>query len=199
MGNSLPKYLLKAEQVKLKLFEGIFSIIIMSINEPNNNEEEYQSYDANIKLYRGILDIDCPEFSKTITIDKNIALVDKSDSKMTITLCITSEKMIWRFKAKSLKSYFIFSNTISLSRIPTWSISPICQVCTFGINSKNSKNCGSCGIMICKYCLAEESFKIVPDMKPVKVCKNCEEVIMEQINLADQFLNQRLFRLGSGY
>lgn len=200
MGSSLPKYLRKAQKIKQQQFEGEFLITIISINEQNNNEEEYKTHYANVKLHRGILSIETSEISEQITIDKNIALVNKSDYNMTITLCITKEKkMLWRFKAKGLRNYFIFSNTISYSRIPTWSISPICQVCSFGVNSKFSKNCGSCGIMLCKYCITEESYKIVSDMKQVKVCRSCEEIITKQITLSNQFLNQRLFRFSSEF
>jgi hypothetical protein len=100
MGSSLPKYLAKAEKAKLEPFEGDFSITIISITEPNNNEEEHQVYDVNVKLHKGILYINNPEISKELAIDKNIALVNKSNSNMTITLCISNEKMFWRFKAK---------------------------------------------------------------------------------------------------
>lgn len=177
MGASLPKYLEKAEICKQTPYDGVFSYKKTNLRDSPENSPWVR---ASIRVFRCKITITESESSFVLNIDRYFFIIYHENVGREIVFGHIDENLLIAVIAENFRQFFDFFNVLTQSKIPTWQVSPVCQVCGASTSSKKNQNCCNCGSCICKRCFAREKMVISQELPPQKVCVVCEEIIKQQ-------------------
>ncbi|OMJ87911.1 hypothetical protein SteCoe_10230 [Stentor coeruleus] len=184
MGAKLPKDLLKAEKSKLDNFEGLFMRKIYDFNTFQTKDDDDAWEKVKIKIHQAKIECHQNHNIEIHNIDCDFLIFHQNHRNKELVLCLISEKKIWKIQALNLRQFLDTSTILMNSKIPTWSISPVCQLCSKAFSiAKRRHHCRNCGKNICKKCILVTDYGIEGFCKLTKVCKSCYILIDGQIGI----------------
>lgn len=184
MGANLPKDLLNAERSKLDIFEGIYMRKAYDFDSFQNDDDDDDWEKVTLRIHQARIECHFNDEVDIANIGCEFLIIHQNHRNKEIVIGLMTEKKIWKLQALSLRQFIDLATILMNSKVPSWSISPVCQVCskTFNI-SKRRHHCRNCGKNICKKCLISTNYKIEGFYKLTKVCKSCSTLVGIQIDL----------------
>lgn len=184
MGAKLPKDLLNAERSKLDCFEGTFNRKVYDFNTFQTKDDDDIWEKVIIKIHQAKIECHQNLNIEILNIGCDFLIFHQDHRNKELVLCLMSEKKIWKIQAFNLRQFLDLSTILMNSKIPSWAISPVCQLCSkaFSIR-KRRHHCRNCGKNICKKCLLVTNYGIEGFCKLTKVCKSCYILIDGQIDV----------------
>lgn len=187
MGNTLPKDLINAERTKLLTHEGIFNIKASPFENFSQLEEDNNWEKVKIKVHLARLDCIQNDIIKTYPIDCNFLIISQNPKKKEVVIGLMNEQIIWKLQVPTIREFLDFTDVLIQSKIPSWVISPVCQVCSKSFSLLLRRHhCRNCGKNVCKVCTRSEKYNIEGFYKLKKVCSICVELIKSQIGLVEE-------------
>jgi hypothetical protein len=182
MGNKLPNDLVNAERTKLNPVEGVFIRKKYNLEQFSGFEDDQEWEKVIIRIYQSRLECTVVDRTETIIINHEFIIMSQSSSLKEVTFAMMADKKIWKLQASCLRDFLDLTTCLVHSKVPTWSISPICQVCSKDFNIASKKHhCRNCGKVTCNKCTVKSSFNFEGFSKISKVCKSCLDLINSQI------------------
>lgn len=195
MGTSLPKDLLNAERTKMNPVEGIYLRKRFEFESFRYFENDDNWEKVAIRIHQARLECRHNDEVEVVIIDSEFLLIHQNSSNREVAVALMAERKIWKIQSSSIRDFLDLTTCIIHSKVPTWSISPLCQVCsqefTLGIRKHHCRNCGKC---TCKKCINISDFNIEGFYRLTKVCQNCLFQINSQILIIKEIHRNEIIR-----
>jgi hypothetical protein len=215
MGNPLPKIQAQSEIIKQKYIK--FSIHLKSGPIDSCQSLLYSSswVSSQLELFHSTLTF---SKSQSFQVNDSLPLISRNQPllEMLLLSLVDNAKVLILLKFDSSKDFADFTRALLLSKRPSWSMSPVCQVCCkrFGVVSR-THHCRSCGNAICGQCSQLSRLDMYGYVDNQRVCVQCPRKIEEIVgvicelrqkdlktttsdNLYDLPFNQSLIEPGQG-
>ena len=197
MGGTLPKDLLNAERTKLVTNEGIFMRKAYDFENFRSFDDDDDWEKVTIRIHQARLECVHNDEIEIFSINCEFLIINQNHRNKEIIIAMMNEKKIWKLQAQSIRQFIDFTTTLVQSKIPSWAISPVCQICSKAFNiAKRRHHCRNCGKNICKKCIHSGNFDIEGFYKLKKVCKNCIILINSQIGVIQEIQRNEVIRGG---
>ena len=195
MGASLPKDLINAERTKLVTIEGIFLRKSFDFENFRRIEEDENWERVTIRIHQAKLECSHDDEIEIFPINCEFLIIDQNHRNKECVIGLMGEKKLWKLQAQNIREFLDFTTALIQSKIPSWSISPVCQICSRSFNIANRRHhCRNCGKNICKHCKIKANFEIEGFYKLQKVCKICASLINTQIGVIKEIHRNELIR-----
>jgi hypothetical protein len=181
-----------AERTKLIRFEGVFLRKCLPFDgfSAMNNEKDWEK--AVVLIHQCRLECRVHENVESVQINPDFILISQSSSTTEVVVALMAEKKIWKLQTSSLRDFLDLSTFLIHSKVPTWSMSPVCQGCSkdfsLGVRKHHCRNCGK---VTCSQCTVKPRFTFEGFSRMKKVCNSCLLLINSQISIIRE-LNRNL-------
>ena len=198
MGGSLPKDLINAERTKLVTIEGIFLRQSYDFENYKSIESDDEWDKVTIRVHHAQIECRQGENIEIYPINCEFLIIHQDHRKRICVIGLMLERKLWKLQSPSIRQFLDFTTALIQSKIPSWSISPVCQICSkiFSI-TRGRHHCRNCGKNICKKCILSGNFEIEGFYRLKKVCRNCILLIKSQIGIIQDLQRSELVREGS--
>lgn len=195
MGTSLPKDLKNAERTKMNPVEGHYLRKCFDFDSFRYYESDDNWDKVTIRIHQAKLECRFGDDVEIVSINNEFLLINQNSSSREIAIALMAEKKIWKLQAKSIRDFLDLTTCIIHSKVPTWSISPVCQSCSYEFNLGSRKdNCRNCGKSICKKCAIASDFNMDCFYRLTKVCRSCLIQINSQIAIIKEIHRNEIIR-----
>ena len=195
MGATLPKDLINAERTKLVTIEGIFLRKSFDFENYRSIEEDEDWDKVTIRIHQARLECTHEEETEVYPINCDFLIIHQNHRNKECVIGLMAEKKIWKLQAQTIREFLDFTTALIQSKIPSWSVSPVCQICSKVFNiAKRKHHCRNCGKNICTKCNIKGNFGIEGFYRLEKVCKNCVLLINNQIQVIQDLQRNEMIR-----
>ena len=198
MGGNLPKDLINAERTKLIIVNGVYLRQSFDFENFRSIEAEDEWEKVTISIFKAQLTCTHNEEVEIHPINCDFLIIHQDHRRNECVIGLMTEKKIWKIQAPSIRQFLDFTTALIQSKIPSWTISPVCQICSKIFNlMRRRHHCRNCGKNICKKCTISERFVIEGFYRLKKVCRDCILLIKSQIGTIQDIQRNEIVREGS--